>query len=246
MIRGKVLDRDGKQKLYVQVYDILKENVELGEWPVGSMIPTEDDLCRTYDVSKATVREAIAEMVRDGYVRRQQGKGTFVICAEPHWGLAMHTKVTEGLAGTVTAFRREVIAKGVMTPTEDIRKCLQSAEEIQYIFTKRVVDDKAVFVDESFFPCSMFQDIDLDDMVHKSIYDLVDGRAGRKIVKVVQTMEVSRITADQAVTLKLREGSPALLVHRILVGSDGNPMAYTRLIGSGTKYKMQMEFERIR
>ena len=246
MIMGKPIERDGKQKLYVQVYDILKANVEQGEWSVGSMIPTEDDLCKTYDVSKATIREAIAELVRDGYVRRQQGKGTFVICAEPHRGLAMRTGITEGIAGNEAPFNIEVIAMGVMAPTDDIRICLQMEEDIHYIFTKRLVDDKAIFIDESFFPCSLFPDISVDDIVHKSIYDLVDGKAGRKIVKVVQTIEVAPIAADKAAILVAVEGSPSLRVHRILVGSDGKPMAYTRLVGSGTKYKMQMEFEGIR
>ena len=246
MIIGKPIERDGKQKLYVQVYDILKTNVEQGQWVVGSMIPTEDDLCKTYDVSKATIREAIAELVRDGYVRRQQGKGTFVICAEPHRGLAMRTRITEDIIGRETTFKIEVIAMGVMAPTEDIRTCLQIEEDIQYIFTKRLVGDKAVFIDESFFPCSLFPDISADDIIHKSIYDLVDGKAGRKIVKVVQTIEVARIAAEKAAILDTLEGSRAMQVHRILVGSDGKPMAYTRLIGSGMKYKMQMEFEGIR
>jgi DNA-binding GntR family transcriptional regulator len=158
----------------------------------------------------------------------------------------MRTGITEGIAGNEAPFNIEVIAMGVMAPTDDIRICLQMEEDIHYIFTKRLVDDKAVFIDESFFPCSLFPDISVDDIVHKSIYDLVDGKAGRKIVKVVQTIEVAPIEADKAAILVAVEGSPALRVHRILVGSDGKPMAYTRLVGSGTKYKMQMEFEGIR
>ena len=243
---GKQIERDGKQKLYVQVYDILKSNVEQGEWLVGSMIPTEDELCKTYDVSKATIREAIAELVRDGYVRRQQGKGTFVTCAESHRGLAMRTRITEDIEGREATFKIEVIATGVMAPADDIKTCLQTEEDIQYVFTKRLVDDKAIFIDESFFPCSLFLDISVDDIVHRSIYDLVDGKAGRKIVKVIQTIEVARIAADKATILNTGEGSPVLQVHRILVGSDGKPMAYTKLIGSGMRYKMQMEFEGIR
>jgi DNA-binding GntR family transcriptional regulator len=245
MIKGRVLDRDGKQKLYVQVYDILKENVEQGEWTVGCMIPTEDDLCRTYDVSKATIREAIAEMVRDGYVRRQQGKGTFVICSEPHRSLSMHSRITEGVTGSDVTFRREVIAKGVTAPDDDIRVCLQTDDDIQYFITKRVIGDKAVFIDESFFPCSLFLDFDADDIAQKSIFDLVDRKAGRKIIKVVQTMEVALAKEDKAAILEIGEGSPVLIVHRILVGPDSNPMAYTRLIGSGSRYNIQMEFERI-
>ncbi len=243
MIKGKVLDRDGKQKLYVQVYDILRENVEQGEWLVGSMIPTEDDLCRTYNVSKATVREAIAELARDGYVRRQQGKGTFVICAEPHRGLAMHSKITQDIPGSETEFEREVIETGVAAPADDIMAYLRTEADIQYFISKRIVENKAVFIDESFVPRALFPDFEVSDVMQKSIFDLVDRKAGRKIVKVVQTMEVDLATADRAAILEIESGCPVLVVHRILVGPDSNPMAYTRLIGSGTKYKIQMEFE---
>jgi len=245
MIKGKVLDRDGKQKLYVQVYDILKENIEQDEWAVGSMIPTEDDLCKTYDVSKATIREAIAELVHDGYLRRQQGKGTFVICSVPHRGLAMHSRITDSTGGIEQPFRREGMASGVAEPAEDVKACLQTGEDVQYFITKRLVDDKAVFIDESFFPRSLFPDLEFDDVIHKSIFDLVDGKAGRKIVKVVQTMEVSSAEENQAAVLDLTAGSPVLIVHRILVGPDSKPMAYTRLVGSSADYKIQMEFERI-
>ncbi len=91
------VDRESKQKLYVQIYSIIKEKIENGEWPAGTQIPTEDELCKTYDVSKVTVREAIQELAREGYLKRQQGKGTFVLYSVPHLGLAMRTRLTETL-----------------------------------------------------------------------------------------------------------------------------------------------------
>src|SRR4030067_3604610 len=72
------INRDNHQKLYYQLYEIIKKNIEDKEWGVCSQIPTEDELCKMYDVSRATVRSAIAELVREGYLYRQQGKGTFV------------------------------------------------------------------------------------------------------------------------------------------------------------------------
>ncbi len=82
----KTVDRGSKEKLYVQIYSILIEKIESGEWPPGTQIPTEDELCRIYDVSKVTVREAIQELVREGYLKRQQGKGTFVTYTLPQLG----------------------------------------------------------------------------------------------------------------------------------------------------------------
>ena len=67
------IDRENPQKLYLQLHSILKGKMERGDWPVDSQIPTEEELCRLFDVSKATVRIAVAELVREGYLRRQQG-----------------------------------------------------------------------------------------------------------------------------------------------------------------------------
>jgi DNA-binding transcriptional regulator YhcF (GntR family) len=93
----KTIDRESKVSLDVQIYSIFKEKITSGEWPTGIQIPAEDDLCETYDVSKSTVREAIYELVREGYFKRLQGKGTFVTLAAPHHGLIMRTRMTESL-----------------------------------------------------------------------------------------------------------------------------------------------------
>src|SRR4030043_2055345 len=103
----RTIDRESKLKLYVQIYTIIKEKIESGEWPVGTQIPTEDELCKTYDVSKVTVREAIQELVREGYLKRQQGKGTFVLYSVPHLGLVMRTRLTDVINGGGGRARKE-------------------------------------------------------------------------------------------------------------------------------------------
>ena len=77
------IDREKPQKLYFQLLEILTGHIENGEWKVGTQIPTEDQLCGRYNVSKATVRLAVAELVSLGYLKKFQGKGTFVRRKKP-------------------------------------------------------------------------------------------------------------------------------------------------------------------
>src|SRR4030043_1545111 len=91
----ELIDRDDHQKLYLQLYEILKRKIEGGEWPLGSQIPTEEELCSMFNVSRATVRTAILELVRQGYLKRQQGKGTFVFKNVISEGLTMLTNFRE-------------------------------------------------------------------------------------------------------------------------------------------------------
>src|SRR5512139_2154330 len=109
MLNNKTVDRESQQKLYVQMYSIIKDKIEQREWPAGSQISTEDELCAIYNVSKATVRMAIAELVRNGYLRKQQGKGTFVSHALPDLGITMKTKLTEDMFGEGVTAHKEVL-----------------------------------------------------------------------------------------------------------------------------------------
>ncbi len=247
----KTVDRDSQQKLYVQMYTIIKDKVEKNEWPNGSQIPTEDELCKAFDVSKATVRMAVSELVRKGYLRKQQGKGTFVTHELRDLGVTMKTKLTEDMFGEGVKAKKEVLMKGIRQPCEETKKFLlgderDGADLIYYILCKRVVDGETAYLEESFVPLAVYPDIESEDVCHKPFYDLIQEKGVQKIYKVVQTIEVSEIRGDAASLLKTNEGAPALLLHRLLIGSDMRPIAYTRLLGVGKKYKIQTELEKIR
>jgi GntR family transcriptional regulator len=72
------LDRDSFVPLYFQLQELLKEKIELGQWQAREMIPSEPELCETYDVSRTVVRQALAILEQDGQIKRVRGRGTFV------------------------------------------------------------------------------------------------------------------------------------------------------------------------
>jgi GntR family transcriptional regulator len=237
----KTLDRESQQKLYVQMEKIIKDKIERKEWPAGSQIPTEDELCRAYDVSKATVRMAITELVRGGYLKKQQGKGTFVTSTTPDLGITMKTRLTEDIFGEGVVARKELLVRGVKEPPEDVRTHLRTDEPVYYILCKRVVDGEAAYLEESFIPMTSAPGIDEAEVCQTPFYELMQQQADRKIHKVVQMIEIAEMSGDAAAILKDGNGSSMLMLHRLLVGSDGIPIAYTRIMGGGRKYKLQTE-----
>ena len=242
----KIVDRDSKEKLYVQIYSITKEKIENGDWPSGKQIPIEDELCKTYDVSKVTVREAISELVREGYLKRQQGKGTFVTYSIRNSGLAMKTRLTEDMFGEGVKVQKELLVKGIREPSEEIKAYLKAEDGVYYLLCKGVVEDEPAYIEELYIPLVLFPGIEGEVICPTSLYDLIQEKAIRKISKVVQTIEVTKIKGDAADILKVKEGAPALLIHRLFIGADGGSIAYVRLIGSSRRYKIQTEFEKIK
>jgi GntR family transcriptional regulator len=241
----KTIDRDSKLKLYVQIYSLLKEKIISKNWPVGAQIPTEDELCKTYDVSKITVREAINELVREGYLKRQQGKGTFVTYSIPHLGLVMRTRLTENVYGEGVTIQKEILAMEVISPPEDVKALLMAEIDVSHILCRKLVDGK-IYLEESFIPLFILPDIDREDIINNPVHELLDEKGAKKILKIMQTTEVIEIQGETAFILRMKEGSPALVIHRVLIGSDGIPIAYTRLIGDAAGSKIQMEFEKIK
>jgi DNA-binding LacI/PurR family transcriptional regulator len=73
------LERDDDAlPLHVQVAQIIKARIQDGYWRNGEVIPTEKALCAEFDVSRGTIRQALKNIEADGYLWRQQGRGTFV------------------------------------------------------------------------------------------------------------------------------------------------------------------------
>ncbi len=241
MLIEKSVDRESQQKLYVQIYSIIKDKIVRKEWHVGSQIPTEDELCKAYNVSKATVRMAIAELVRNGYLKKQQGKGTFVTRSLPDLGITMKTKLAEDMFGEGVRASKEILVRGWKKPPDDVQEHLRSDAEVYYILCKRVVNGEPAYLEETFVPPDIVPDIDDLDVCQMPLYDMVQEKATKRIFRVVQTIEISEVNSEAAEILKTVDGTAALLLHRLLVAADGQPIAYTRLVGDSKKYKLQTE-----
>ena len=104
---GTPLDRSHDVPLYQQLYAVLRGKVQRGEWPPASMIPPESELMADYGVSRITVRSALDQLVRDGLIERQRGRGSFVRAATPE------------ARACVTSLTEAVIRWG-RTPTTDV------------------------------------------------------------------------------------------------------------------------------
>lgn len=243
---NKTVDRFTQEKLYIQLMRIFLEQINSGNWQLGQQIPTEEDLCKKYNVSKITVRQAINNLVSDGYLIKIQGKGTFVAGTLPVVGLAMKTKLTEEMFGKEVKLERKILFQGIKEPSPDIRAYLKTEDRIYCILSKRIVDRKTVYIEEAFIPYQMLQYIEKLDITHSSLYSVLQERGAKKIFKMIQTIEISQATGDAAKNLDIEEGVPVLVVHRLFFSSDNTPVAYTKIQGRSDRYKFQTEFERIR
>ena len=240
-----LIDRGSHQKLYRQLLEIIKGKIESGEWSVGSQIPTEEELCKTYDVSKATVRSAILELVRQGYLMRQQGKGTFINKSTVSEGITMQTSLKELMFEDEFSFNTKVIAHTVMMPIDDldVRLDIPMDKHVIYIKRLRLIDNQPALIQESYIPyhiCPLLLEEDIDQ---KSLFDLFEKEYGIKFTKVKTYLDITHVSTEEARLLRLREDSTAILLTQYFYSGDTLVM-YTRAVKRTDKHRFFMELER--
>ena len=99
----KLLNSDIAIPLYQQLYDLLLDQIRSGVYPPGSKIPSEEELCKTYDLSRVTVRNALGRLVDDNILVKRHGKGTFVatpVFTESAYANGSFTKSCEQMGAT--------------------------------------------------------------------------------------------------------------------------------------------------
>jgi GntR family transcriptional regulator len=241
----ELIDREDHQKLYLQLYEILRKKIETGEWQVGSQIPTEDELCKMFNVSRATVRTAVLELVRQGYLKRQQGKGTFIQRNIVSEGLNMQISFKELLLEEGIDTVPRVLARTVMMPVDDLEQQLELTPDKHIIYIKRLwtVHDEPVLIQENYIPYHICPLLLEDDIEHHSLFELLEKKYGIKITRVKNHIDITRLTTDDERVLGLPEGSPALLITQKFYSGD-TLMMYTKKVKKPNRLQVLVELER--
>lgn len=234
-----VLDFDkGAQPLYSQIKQILKDKIENGEYKLGEIIPSEAELQQIFNVSRITVRQAINELVNEGYLSRKRGKGTIVI----------PQRIEENLSH-IRSFTDEMIARGLKPSTSFAEVSIVKApkkvaltlninegDEVYRIKRIRCADDEPIVVFDTYLLRSF--DLPLDNSeYYNSLYELLYKRNGVRVTKAIEYIEAIVASGDIADMLEIEEGSPVLKTVRTGYDSARNPIEYTICFYRGDKYR---------
>lgn len=240
------LNRQNYRKLYVQLYDIMKKKIEDKEWSFGFRIPNEQDLCNDYNVSRTTVRSAILELVRQGYMTRQQGRGTFVSKKIESDKLTMFTTFGELMLEEGIDFSTDVLAQTIMMPVDDLAEKLNISGEKHIIFIKRLrkVDYRPILIQETYVPFHTCPSLLEEDVQKNSLFELLEKKYGVHITGVRNYFTIINLNAGDGVLLDLPEDSPALVLTQHFFSREDQIM-YMRSMKRPDDFVFLIEFEKI-
>ncbi len=241
--KEQLIDRERPQKLYVQLYEIFKGKIEGGEWPAGSQIPVEEALCRTYEVSKATVRLAISDLVREGYLTRRQGRGTFVSKGFSPDTLTLKATFGEFLLEPSEGMRTSVLAQTVMMPVDDLGAKLSVSGDRHLIYIKRLRStfEGPVLIQEAFIPYNVCPQLLEEDISGTSLLEVLR-RHGVRISGMKAYFDAVYPSADEAASLGVDEGETVVRLEQYFYLGD-TPFVYMRSVKKPGTWGYYIEFK---
>jgi GntR family transcriptional regulator len=212
---------------------------------IGDAIPSERQLCVDLGVSRLTVRAALDDLVREGYLVRKRGSGTFV--SEP--------KIAQEL--TMTSFTEDMQRRGMVpaSRTLDLRTTpagpwlgrllhVSPSEPVVIVTRLRLADRETMAIETLHVRASLVPGLSADDLEGHSFYELLSERYGLDIVGGLQTSEATVTNEEESEMLGVPLHSPAFLFERTTRSRAGEIVEYVRSIYRGDRYRLVTELNR--
>lgn len=207
------LDNTISTPLFKQLADTLRSAIDNGEYPAGSRLPTENELCQRYSVSRVTVRKALDELSHGEYLVRKPGKGTFV--AEKKFQRSL-----SGVLGYSEMCRRmgyepgaRTIRIGLEEPSEEDIAQLGLAKDEQMLVVERLrlADGDPVMLEINKFPEKFFFLFN-EDLNNASLYEVIRQRTGIVFTHSSKLLEIVFATYKESRYLNVSKGHPLLSI----------------------------------
>lgn len=232
-----------KSPLYQQIYQLLRTKILSGQWRPGDVLPSEADLMEQYQVSRATVRQAIDELASDGLIYRKQGKGTFVSPPTVEQGLVRIVSFTEDMEQRGFTPGTKLVSAGLVPATDLLARKLdiQPSEPLARIERLRLADNEPMSLEVSFLVQRYCPGILTQDYTSHSLRLVLEERYGIRITSARQTIQAISATEELADLLSIETHGAILYIERTSYSEFDVPIEYLRLYHRGDRYTLHSE-----
>jgi GntR family transcriptional regulator len=224
--RTELIDHAIKSPRYIQVYSTVRDWIYQGSYKPGSRLPTEEELCRLFAVSRITTRKAVDMLVDEGLVERQPGRGTFVVedlADAPVIGeMEQLLRKVERLGKTSRIAHAEVTE--VEADTETARDlALPPGARVQRASHVRLTDKQPIGYVVTYIPASLKVRFDLSELNESPMLTLLE-RKGVDIASADQVISATLADARLASLLGTTVGAPLVHIRLVVFDSERRPV----------------------
>ena len=248
MLEGKKLDKAVPIPLYFQLEKLILEEIQCGNYPVGSTIPTEKELSEIFQISRTTVRQAISDLVREEYLYRVKSKGTFV----------SNPKLNQGFIQSIQSFNDDVTSAGRVPSTQvlefgvialDRETALlmnrPEGSKTIYLYRKRMADGEPIVRVKTYLPYEICSFVLEHDLNQESLYQVLSTHPATQITRVVRECEAQAADGEDETVLGLCRGQPVHYFQSMGYNREGKllEMSFARYRGDQSRFRVEINRE---
>lgn len=224
--------------LYYQLKEMLTNKILSKEWKVGEKIPTEFELCEQYKVSRITVRQALRDLEKEGYLVRKQGRGTFVSVPKIEQNLMSFYSFSREFKKRGFEPHSEVLEFHLQIPKPEIVNNLKLSNEqnqVYYIKRLRYADNMLLAIETTYLPADLFPGLDEKTLNEKALYEIMRDNYGVVPTSAEESFGATLIGGKESVYFGMKKGNPAISLERWAY-SEERHIEYTTSIVRGDKF----------
>ena len=224
-------------KLYHSLGQIIRGKIQSGEWGTGQAIPSERALMDAFSVSRATVRQAVDYLEREGILYRVHGKGTFVAPAKIQQGILRLLEFYSLMVKNGMNPKYRQLGKQEFEPPINIRQSLSLPEGVTVTWLQRLllVNEAPMFIENLYFNVQENSGLPEDYNEKEEPFELIAQQYGIKIAKASEAFEPVILESYEAKLLGVKNGSPALWVEYIAKDISNKPAAFFTILMRGDR-----------
>jgi GntR family transcriptional regulator len=240
-----ILDR-GPTPLYYQLKNILKSRILSNELKGNGRLPTEAELCMEYNVSRVTVRQALSELLKDGLIYRDRGKGTFVTEGAEFKRPELKGSI-ENLITAAKGTRTRVLSYQEMISPPAVAKIFQlkKPEKVFQLQLVRFTAKAPLGYSYIYFPHSLGKTISPNELNGTTeIITFVEEKLKTKAHRAKQAIDVGVANKVLAENLSIKPKTPLLIIERDYYTQKGSVMFVAITYFRPDVYKYEIELTR--
>ncbi len=240
-----LIDKNSPLPIYHQIEEYIKDRIEKGELQPGNVLPSEREYSQLFQVSRMTIRQAINKLVNDGYLYRKKGSGTFVAEKKFEQALQGLTSFTEDMTARGLTPSSKLLHFEIIPATPQVAATLQVAENTPVYEMKRIrlADDIPMALETCYISANLVKGL-TEEIVSHSIYRYIEEKLQLEIGEATQIIESSLANETETELLKIKRGSPILLIERCTFLTNGNPFEIVRSSYRADRYKFISHLKR--
>ncbi len=241
------IDRRSKLPLYELIVQNIRQLIRSGEFRPGVPIPSELELAEVYGVSRLTVHRATDELVRQGWIYRQRGVGTFVRSLQVTHIVPSKLSFTEQMRAIGRTPSSRLVSMKTLPASAQVANHLKVdvGKSVVEIVRVRLADGEPILLETVYLSCERFPDLEkATGLETGSLYAFLESQYGVSVATMDQSLEPVLLNAAQAHHLGLQPGTPAIHSEVVSYGSDNYPIEYSWSVSSGDKCKFYFRFRR--